>query len=240
MGMVQPGSAFVSLGTSGVLFAVNDAYKPNADSAVHTFCHALPDTWHQMGVILSAAGSLDWLTTILGANAATLSEEAENVGDAPSTVRFAPYLSGERTPHSDAEIRGGFSNLGVEHTRGHMARAVMEGVVFAFRDNLEALRLAGTELDRVTAVGGGSRSTFWLQLLADTLKLPVDVPQDGDFGGAFGAARLGRLGTGAHVSDLSAPPTKQTIEPRSSHMQPYEEAYQTWLKLYPALKEIRI
>lgn len=239
-GIVAPGSAFVSLGTSGVLFAVNDAYKPNAASAVHTFCHALPDTWHQMGVILSAAGSMEWLSTVLDTPASALSDAAGALANVPSTVQFLPYLSGERTPHNDAAIRGAFIGLGVEHGPAEMARAVMEGVVFAFRDNLEALKQAGTELDRVVAVGGGSRSETWLQIMAATLGLPVDVPADGDYGGAFGAARLGRLAADNEaVADIATPPPiVRTIEPAGAMSLAYGEAYQRWVPLYSAVSSV--
>lgn len=236
-GIVAPGSAFVSLGTSGVLFAVNDSYKPNAASAVHTFCHALPDTWHQMGVILSAAGSMEWLSGVLDTDAGELSDMAEALPAGPSPVKFLPYLSGERTPHNDAAVRGAFLGLGVEHGAADMARAVMEGVAFAFRDNLEALKQAGTHLDRVVAVGGGSRSDIWLEIMAASLNLPVDVPADGDYGGAFGAARLGRLAVhGETVADIATPPPiVRTVEPDTDMAQAYGHAYQRWTPLYRAV-----
>ncbi|MEO0498270.1 MAG: xylulokinase [Pseudomonadota bacterium] len=239
-GIVAPGSAFVSLGTSGVLFAVNDAYKPNAASAVHTFCHALPDTWHQMGVILSAAGSMEWLSGVLGKPASELSNMAGALPTTPSAVQFLPYLSGERTPHNDASIRGAFIGLGVEHGPADMARAVMEGVAFAFRDNLEALRQAGTELDSVVAVGGGSRSETWLQIMAASLNLPVNVPADGDYGGAFGAARLGRLAaTGEEITSIATPPPiVRTVEPDAAMAQTYGNAYARWKPLYGAVSSV--
>ncbi|MEO0635656.1 MAG: xylulokinase [Pseudomonadota bacterium] len=239
-GIVAPGSAFVSLGTSGVLFAVNDSYKPNAASAVHTFCHALPDTWHQMGVILSAAGSMDWLSGVLNQSASDLSDEASALPNVPSTVHFLPYLSGERTPHNDAAIRGAFVGLGVEHGAADMARAVMEGVAFAFRDNLEALKQAGTDLDRVVAVGGGSKSPLWLEIMAASLDLPVDLPGDGDYGGAFGAARLGRLAAGGEaLSDIATPPPiVRTVEPDADMAKAYGQAYERWKPLYSAVSSV--
>ena len=160
MGTVKPGQAFASLGTSGVLFAANGAYLPNPESAVHTFCHALPGAWHQMGVILSATDSLNWLVGITGKNAGELTNELGDTLRAPGSVTFLPYLSGERTPHNDAAIRGAFTGLGHESGRAAMTQAVLEGVAFAFRDSLEALKAAGTELSRVTAIGGGSRSRY--------------------------------------------------------------------------------
>ena len=133
----RPGQAFVSLGTSGVLFAANGAYLPNPESAVHTFCHALPNTWHQMGVILSATDSLNWLSEITGKSAGRADRaNSANGLKAPTGVTFLPYLSGERTPHNDAVIRGAFTGLGHETDRAALTQAVLEGVAFAFRDSL--------------------------------------------------------------------------------------------------------
>lgn len=240
MGTVRAGSAFVSLGTSGVLFAANDAYLPKPESAVHTFCHALPATWHQMGVILSATDALNWYAGIAGTDAAELSTEAGDDLAAPSGVTFLPYLSGERTPHNDAVIRGAFVGLAHQSDRATLTRAVMEGVAFAVRDCLEALRAAGTELSRVTAIGGGSRSRYWLKAVATALNLPLDVPVDGDFGAAFGAARLGLIAaTGADpLSVLTAPATAETIEPEAALKDAYETAYQRYRRLYPAIRGV--
>ncbi|RUM97389.1 xylulokinase [Pseudaminobacter arsenicus] len=240
MGIVRAGHAFVSLGTSGVLFAANGSYLPNPDSAVHTFCHALPDSWHQMGVILSATDSLNWLADITGKDAAELTDELGKDLKAPTGVSFLPYLSGERTPHNDALIRGSFTGLGHETDRVALTQAVVEGVAFAFRDSLEALRKAGTELSRVTAIGGGSRSRYWLKAIATALGLPVDIPADGDFGAAFGAARLGLIA--AENADplvvCSTPNTAETIEPDGALAGAYFDAYQRYRALYPAIKAV--
>ncbi|MGB7432266.1 MAG: xylulokinase [Ahrensia sp.] len=238
MGTVAAGNAFISLGTSGVLFAANAAYLPNPDSAVHTFCHALPDTWHQMGVILSATDALNWYAKLVGAQPSALTDALGDTLRAPTPVSFLPYLSGERTPHNDAAIRGVFSGFGHETDREDMTQAVLQGVSFAFRDNLDALRAAGTTLERVTAVGGGSRSRYWLSMLATVLDLPVDVPADGDFGGAFGAARLGMLAAGAgDAATICTPPaTQDTIEPDTSLTDAYSEAWERFGALYPAIK----
>lgn len=238
MGTVGPGHAFVSLGTSGVLFAANGSYLPNPESAVHTFCHALPNAWHQMGVILSATDSLNWLSGVTGKSAADLTGALGDRLRAPGGVTFLPYLSGERTPHNDAAIRGAF--VGLEHESGAPAltQAVVEGVAFAFRDCLEALRAAGTRLDRVTAIGGGSRSHYWLRSIATALGLPVDIPADGDFGAAFGAARLGLIAAaGADpLAVCAAPATAETIEPEQSLSQAYADAYARYRALYPAIR----
>ncbi len=238
MGTVKAGSAFVSLGTSGVLFAANDRYLPNPESAVHAFCHALPNTWHQMGVILSATDALNWHSSVTGKSAAELSAEVGDDLKAPSGVIFLPYLSGERTPHNDAAIRGVFAGLGHETSRATLTQAVMEGVTFAIRDNLAALKAAGTEISRVTAIGGGSRSQYWLKSIATALGVPVDIPADGDFGAAFGAARLGLIAaTGADPLDVcTAPATAETIDPETALTSAYDEAYQRYRALYPAIR----
>ncbi|MFM2354858.1 MAG: hypothetical protein RLZZ528_594, partial [Pseudomonadota bacterium] len=152
VGVVKAGQAFVSLGTSGVLFAANDGYQPDPETAVHTFCHALPGTWHQMGVILAATDALNWFARLAGSDAAKLTG---NLGplQAPGKTRFLPYLGGERTPLNSASVRGAF--IGLEHAtdRDAATRAVLEGVTFAVRDSRDALSATGTKIDRLLAVG---------------------------------------------------------------------------------------
>ncbi|PJR93032.1 xylulokinase [Ochrobactrum sp. 695/2009] len=237
MGTVKPGHAFVSLGTSGVLFAANGAYQPKPESAVHAFCHALPDTWHQMGVILSAASALDWYARLVGKTAHELDKELGDRLNAPGSTTFLPYLSGERTPYNDAKIRGVFSGLEHESDQRALTEAVLEGVAFAIRDNLAALQSAGTEISSLTAVGGGSRSTYWLKAIATALNVPIALPEEGDFGAAFGAARLGLIAaTGVDPLAVCTPPrTERTIEPEAALTPAYEEAYQRYRALYPAL-----
>ena len=239
MGTVGEGHAFVSLGTSGVLFAANARYLPNPASAVHAFCHALPNTWHQMGVILSATDALNWHAGVTGKSAAELTGELGEALKAPTGVTFLPYLSGERTPHNDATIRGVFAGLSHESSRVVLTQAVLEGVSFAIRDSLEALKSAGTTLSRVTAIGGGSRSRYWLRSIATALDLPVDVPADGDFGAAFGAARLGLVAATAKdpLSVFTPPATAETIEPDTALRDAYEAAYQRYRRLYPAIRD---
>ena len=240
MGTVAAGQAFVSLGTSGVLFAANGSYLPKPESAVHAFCHALPNTWHQMGVILSATDALNWHAGVTGKSAGDLTAELGDTLKAPDSVTFLPYLSGERTPHNDAKIRGAFIGLGHESSRAVLTQAVLEGVSFAIRDNLEALRSAGTSIARVTAIGGGSRSRYWLASIATALGVPVDIPADGDFGAAFGAARLGLIAaTGADPLNVcTAPVTQETIEPVSALSDAYADAYSRYRALYPAIKSL--
>lgn len=238
MGTVADGQAFASLGTSGVLFAANDRYRPNPASAVHAFCHAIPGTWHQMGVILSATDALNWLSGVTSTEPALLTAELGETLTPPGSVLFLPYLSGERTPHNDAGIRGAFAGLGHESGRPALTRAVVEGVCFAFRDSLEALAEAGTRLARVTAIGGGSRSGYWLEALATVLGVAVDIPEGGDFGAAFGAARLGLIAAeNADPFSVCTPvETARTIEPNSALAPAFDDAYRRYRALYPALK----
>lgn len=240
MGTVAEGQAFVSLGTSGVLFAANASYLPKPESAVHAFCHALPKTWHQMGVILSATDALNWHSGVTGKSAGELTGELGDALKAPTGVTFLPYLSGERTPHNDAKIRGAFIGLGHESDRAVLTQAVLEGVTFAIRDSLEALKSAGTKIDRVTAIGGGSRSRYWLSSIATALDMPVDIPADGDFGAAFGAARLGLIAaTGADpLSVCTAPETAETVEPVAELTSTYEAAYGRYRALYSAIRSL--
>ena len=213
VGVVKAGDAFVSLGTSGVLFAANDGYQPAPETAVHTFCHALPQTWHQMGVILAATDALNWYGRFVDRDAAALTSELGAV-QAPGKTLFLPYLGGERTPLNDAAVRGAF--IGLEHATDRAAgtRAVLEGVTFAFRDCRDALAATGTRLERLIAVGGGSRSAYWLQAIATALGVPVLLPEAGDFGGAFGAARLALMAaTGAGAEIATLPPIAHVIEP---------------------------
>lgn len=240
MGVVREGQAFVSLGTSGVLFAANASYLPNPQSAVHTFCHALPNAWHQMGVILSATDSLNWLASITGKSAHELTAELDETLMAPGSVTFLPYLAGERTPHNDSAIRGVFDGLSHQTDRKALTQAVLEGVAFAFRDSLEALRQAGTELSRVVAVGGGSRSVYWLKAIATALQIPVDLPADGDFGAAFGAARLGLIAAenADPLAVCTSPKVAQTIDPDTQFGPAFEHAYRRYRALYPAIKGV--
>jgi xylulokinase len=239
LGVVRPGTAFVSLGTSGVLFVSNARFSPDPETAVHAFCHAVPHTWHQMGVILSAAGALEWLAELFGTNAAEITRPLDDREGGPGDVIFLPYLGGERTPHNDAAVRGSFVGLNYSTDRTALARAVLEGVAFAFADNLAALREAGATVTRALASGGGSRSRAWLAIIANALNIAIDVPEEGDFGAGLGAARLGMIAaTGADPFAVCAPPKiRETIEPDKNIMPAYASAYATYKKLYPAIKE---
>jgi xylulokinase len=238
IGAVHDGAAFVSIGTSGVMFVSNDKYSPNAAKAVHAFCHAVPGTWHQMGVILSATASLEWLAGVLKTPAPKLTKALGTKLDGPSSALFLPYLSGERTPVGDAQIRGLMMGLGHESDAKTMTHAVLDGVAFAFRDNLEALKDAGTDVKRVMAVGGGTHSELWLKIIATVLGVPVDLPAAGDVGGAFGAARMGLMAaTGAsYKSVCTTPKIAKTIHPEKKAKAAYDAAYGRYSKIYPAIK----
>ncbi|MEP4767112.1 MAG: xylulokinase [Roseibium sp.] len=237
VGAITPGSAFVSLGTSGVLFVTNDKFSPNVGSAVHAFCHAVPDTWHQMGVILSATDSLNWLAKTLKKSPGDLTTALGTVSG-PSPVCFLPYLGGERTPHNDVEIRAGFAGISHETDDAVLTHAVLDGVAFALKDCLEALSVAGTKVDRVLAVGGGSNSQTWLEIIASLLNVTIDVPVDGDFGASLGAARLGQAAALGNTDGIfDKPALKASIDPVSNLTEKYAEAYGQWRKFYPALKQ---
>lgn len=239
IGAIRPGEGFVSLGTSGVLFVSNDRFRPNTEGAVHAFCHAIPDTWHQMGVILSATDSLNWLSKMTGQKQAALSGAAEAQFTRPGEEIFLPYLSGERTPHNNAGARGSFVGLSHSTDPARLAQAVMEGVAFAFRDSQRVLDDAGTRIDRLLAVGGGSKSALWLKLIATNLDMEIALPEDGDFGGALGAARLGLCAAeGADPADVMImPPIKTVIAPDEKLSAAYTDQYARYRALYPAIEE---
>ncbi|WP_342076138.1 xylulokinase [Yoonia sp. SS1-5] len=239
VGVVNAGDASVSLGTSGVLFAASDAYQPDPATAVHTFCHALPDTWHQMGVILAAADALNWFASVAGARAADLTDGLGPL-QAPGRPLFLPYLGGERTPHNDADIRGSFLHLDHGTDSAAMTRAVLEGVTHAVRDSYDALYATGTRINRLIAVGGGSKSDYWVKAIATALDLPIALPVAGDFGGAFGAARLGRMAaTGEGVEIATLPEIARTITPDTTLTQAFAEAHERYRAAYGALKGLR-
>ncbi|HBZ3313241.1 TPA: xylulokinase, partial [Klebsiella pneumoniae] len=200
-GAVSPGDAFISLGTSGVLFVVTDAYRPAPQSAVHAFCHVLPNLWHQMSVMLSAASCLQWFCRLTGTTeVALLAEIAElSEEDKANAPFFLPYLSGERTPHNDPDARGIFWGMTHASLRAQLGYAVLEGVSFGINDGLQALKESGTPITQCSLVGGGARSPFWAQLLADILAMPVVTHKGGETGGALGAARLACLAAGKPI-----------------------------------------
>jgi len=237
MGVARAGQAFVSLGTSGVLFAANDGYRPDPATAVHTFCHALPDTWHQMGVILAATDALNWFAGIAGADAAHLTEGLGAL-QAPGRTLFLPYLGGERTPLNSASVRGAF--IGLEHAtdRAAATRAVLEGVAFALRDCRDALAATGTRIDSLVAVGGGSRSDYWLSVIATALDHPLSIPEAGDFGAAFGAARLGMMAATGDTTLATPPRIIRTVAPDPALAAAFDDGHARYRRAAQAILEL--
>ena len=195
VGAVEPGDAFISLGTSGVIFVVNDRLRADPDSGVHAFCHALPDRWHQMSVMLSAASCLRWACNLLSVTESQLMREIADLGEEQlkGAPLFLPYLSGERTPHNDAQAAGSFFNLRHETDRALLGYAVIEGVAFGLADGLDVL--SRDDIGQCSLTGGGARSAVWAQLIADVLDLPM-VTHPASSSGALGAARLAWLADG--------------------------------------------
>jgi len=243
IGATQPGDGFVSLGSSGVIFVVNERFAPNPASAVHAFCHALPQRWHQMSVMLSAAACLRWFCRFVGADeAALLAELAPAFSPDDSAVNapiFLPYLAGERTPHNDPFAPGGFHGLTAGTTRADGTYAVLEGVAFGLADGLAALREAGTEVRRLSLVGGGARSAYWAQLIADALGVELLVHAGSEAGGALGAARLGWLAAGGDAEAVCTRPAiaaRFTPDPaRQARLAPRLARFRS---LYPRLRSL--
>ncbi|CAB3802801.1 xylulokinase [Paraburkholderia fynbosensis] len=237
MGVTDAGSAFLSLGTSGVLFAGTDRFAPNPAQAVHAFCHCLPGRWHQMSVILSAASSLAWLSNVLKKDVSELAGLAEKA-DGRGAPLFLPYLGGERTPHNDANAKGVFWGLTSIHGEADLAYSVMEGVAFAMADGYAALQDAGTTLDIASFIGGGSRSRFWATLCATATGVSMRRHHGGDVGGALGAARLARLAvTKENVTQVcTSPATIEVCEPDAAQRSVAADRLGRYRRIYAALK----
>jgi xylulokinase len=219
VGVVSDGDALLSLGTSGVIFIATKDFRPNPARAVHAFCHCLPDMWHQMSVHLSAASCIDWVAKLTGAaNAPELFARAESTGPARGKELFLPYLSGERTPHNDALVRGAFLNLDYETSPGTLAQAVLEGVAFALADGLDALRDAGTEVSQLSVIGGGARSAYWGRIISAAVETPLVYLRGGEVGPALGAARLAQVAVdrGDPRAICAPPPIERVVEPQAA------------------------
>jgi len=239
VGVVAPGQAFLSLGTSGVLFVVTDKFRPNPEKAAHAFCHAIPGVWHQMAVILTAASAIDWVANLTGINDVVETVAgAERRGLRPQTPIFLPYLSGERTPHNDPYARGVFFGMGADTTQADLAYAVLEGVAFAFADGIDVLREAGSAINDTTVVGGAARLPFWGPMLASALDIPLTYREGGEVGGAFGAARLGLLAaTGEDpVKVCTAPKVSRVVEPVQALKDQMAPRRALFVDLYKSLK----
>jgi xylulokinase len=241
VGVVEPGQALLSLGTSGVYFVASDAFAPNPASGVHAFCHCLPERWHQMSVILSAASCVGWVVRLCGArDEASLLAEIEEGGDgAPGSPLFLPYLSGERTPHNDPHAQGVFFGLSHDTDRADLGRAVLEGVAFAFADGQDALLETDTVIESVVVIGGGARSRYWGRILASALGRPLAYTAGGEVGPAFGAARLARLAAGGESVErvCAVAPTDHIVEPEAELEERCRERRERYRELYRALRE---
>jgi xylulokinase len=243
VGVDRPGPLSVVLGTSGVVFAALPGFATDADGRVHAFCHAVPDGWHAMGVMLSAAGSLGWLRSVVarGEPADEVVAEAEAWQPGAEGLTFLPYLAGERTPHVDPYARAAFTGLSLRHDRGALVRAVLEGVAFGLRDSLELLRELGVEPASARVSGGGARSDLWLRIVASVLELPLERTA-AEEGAAFGAALLGGVAAGVfadvHEAVAATVRVRETVEPEPDWVRPYAGAYERFRALYPALRPL--
>ena len=243
VGVVDPGPASVVLGTSGVVFSGLDAYRADPQARVHVFCHAVPGVWHAMGVMLSAAGSLQWFHDRLGGGApyAELIAEAERWEPGAEGLTFLPYLAGERTPHADPDARGAFTGLSLRHDRGALVRAVLEGVAFGLRDCLDVVLDVGAAPEIARVSGGGARNELWLRIVASVLELPVERLAIEE-GAAYGAALLGGVAGGVFDSPAEAVQAcvrpVGRVDPVSGWIAPYRELRARFRALYPALHDI--
>ena len=242
MGAVEPGVVSLTVGTSGVVFATTPSALIEPNGRLHAFCHANPGMWHFMGVMLSAAGSLQWYHDTLTPSMSfdEITKEAETVPAGSEGLQFLPYLSGERTPYPDPMARGAFIGLTLRHTRGHMTRAVLEGVAFGLKDSFTLIQNAGLgEITQVRASGGGTKSALWRKIFASVLNAEL-VTVNTTEGGAYGAALLAGVGAGAWTDTASA--CKECIKitgstlPDAEQVAVYQKAYPIYQELYPILK----
>jgi xylulokinase len=242
VGAVEPGVVALTVGTSGVVFATTPSALIEPEGRLHAFCHAVPGMWHFMGVMLSAAGSLQWYRDALapGMSFDDLLKEAETVPAGSEGLQFLPYLSGERTPHPDPLARGAWIGLTLRHGRGHLTRAVLEGVSFGLKDGFTLIQNAGLgEIRQVRASGGGTKGALWRQILASVLEADL-VTVNTSEGAAYGAALLAAVGAKVwrDVPSACAKAVKitGTTRPDPAQVDAYRQAYPLYRELYPALK----
>ncbi|RNF23032.1 putative xylulokinase [Trypanosoma conorhini] len=243
-GLYKPGQAMLSLGTSGVYFIVSDGFRYNTKEAVHSFCHALPNSWHLMAVILSAASCLDWAAKLTGcknvAEFVANAEKAQGFDVAP--VWFLPYLAGERTPHNNADAKGVFFGLTIQHGPPEVARAVLEGVSFALAQGMDAVHRCNVRPTNITLIGGGTRSPFWRQMLADVTGHSLDFCSGAEVGPALGAARLAQVAMEKRPIEELLPhlPLVKTHHPDMGQHQIYLERRKVFAELYQRLKPLMV
>jgi xylulokinase len=240
-GIVETGIASCTLGTSGVVFAHMDEPAYDAQGRVHTFCHAVPDKWHVMGVTQGAGLSLQWFRNTLAAGAEydTLMAEAAEAEPGSDGLFWLPYLMGERTPHLDANARGGWIGMTARHQRAHLLRSVIEGVSYSQKDCLDVILELGVEVHRVRLSGGGAKSALWRQILADVFGRRVATLESSE-GSAYGAGLLAMVGTGAFASvpEACAKAVSEvaTLDPRQRESVAYTRRHEIYKTLYPTLK----
>ncbi len=242
VGAIEEGIVALTLGTSGVVFASTDAPFIEPDGRLHAFCHSVPNKWHLMGVMLSAAGSLRWYrdTVAPGVDFGKLVDRAKDISAGSEGLLFLPYLTGERTPHPDPLARGAFIGLTVRHTQEHMTRSVLEGVAFGLRDGFELMKGAGlSEIKQVRVSGGGAKSSLWRQILADVFDSEL-VTVNTTEGAAYGAALMATVGAGVYA-DLPgivnhAVQLTGSTSP-GANVATYDQYYAIYRELYPTLKE---
>ena len=251
-GIVEPGLVSATIGTSGVVFSHLDQVAYDPQGRVHTFCHAVPGKWHVMGVTQAAGLSLQWLRNQLAPDVVEesrrrgvdpyelLTAEAAEVPPGSEGLFWLPYLMGERTPHLDAQARGGWIGLTAGHRRAHLIRSVLEGVSYSLKDCLTILESLGVEIELVRASGGGARSPLWRELLAAIFQCPITTLQTQE-GSAYGAALLAMVGSGQYSSVQEACRTavreQDRVEPDEQQAAQYEKAYRVFQDLYPCLKD---
>ncbi|MGV4092603.1 xylulokinase [Citrobacter freundii] len=242
VGMMNAGQAMLSLGTSGVYFAVSDGFLSKPESAVHSFCHALPERWHLMSVMLSAASCLDWAAKLTGlASVPALIDAAQQADEHAEPVWFLPYLSGERTPHNNPQAKGVFFGLTHQHGAAELARAVLEGVGFALADGMDVVHACGVLPASITLIGGGARSEYWRQMLSDISGLQLDYRTGGDVGPALGAARLAQIAMNPQrpLSDLLPQLTlEQAHYPDVGRHALYQQRRETFRRIYQQLQPL--
>ncbi|GHE21527.1 xylulokinase [Halomonas urumqiensis] len=244
IGAIHEGSAFLTLGTSSQMFVTADGYRPAPESVLHAFAHALPGRWFQMAAMLNGASALSWVAELLGLSIETALSKAERAardsgeGEHSEGLLFLPYLNGERTPHDDPHARGVLFGLTPASQPGDVVLAVLDGVGYSLREARDVIESAGTPIERLAVIGGGSRSDFWLRRLADIIDRPLVRYRDSERGPAFGAARLARMAsTGEPAEHVCTPPEVDTVfEPRPERSARHAAQFERFKALYRALR----
>lgn len=237
-GVINDGDALMSLGTSGVIFTASNIFRSNPKSAVHAFCHAMPERWHLMSVMLSAASCIDWAMGITGmTDAKTFIDRAQQDSQIACDVDFLPYLSGERTPHNDPHASGLLFGLNHDSDAADIAQSVLEGVAFGMAEGFRALLSAGVSVDNISVIGGGSQSSYWGRILAAALNRPLIYRDGSEAGPAFGAARLARYSVigGAYSEGFAPSAIVNSIEPKQDDIEKLTPKMARFSRLYSAL-----